>query len=39
MQTHYSLVTLAGRTLSPAATVYASLVAELMSPAKQPDRR
>jgi hypothetical protein len=32
MQTHYSLVTLAGRTLSAAATVYTRLVTELMSP-------
>ncbi len=39
MQTHYSLVTLAGRTLSPAATAYSRLVTELMSPAKQPPGR
>lgn len=39
MQTHYSLVTLAGRTPSAAATVYTRLVTELMSPAKQPAGR
>jgi DNA-binding transcriptional LysR family regulator len=39
MRTHYSLVTLAGRTLSPAATAYSRLVTELMSPAKQPPGR
>ncbi|WP_422088897.1 LysR family transcriptional regulator [Variovorax sp.] len=39
MQTHYSLVTLAGRTLSAAATAYSRLVTELMSPAKQPPGR
>jgi DNA-binding transcriptional LysR family regulator len=33
MKTHYSLVTLSGRTLSPAAAAYSRLVAELMSPA------
>lgn len=37
MQTHYSLVTLAGRTLSPAAAAYSRLVTELMSSA--PPRR
>ncbi len=36
MQTHYSLVTLAGRTLSAAAAVYARLVSQAMGPAKQP---
>jgi DNA-binding transcriptional LysR family regulator len=35
MQTHYSLVTLAGRTPSAAATVYTRLATELMGPAKQ----
>lgn len=39
MQTHYSLVTLAGRTPSAAATVYTRLVTALMSPAKQPAGR
>lgn len=33
MRTHYSLVSLAGRTHSPAAAVYCELVSELMSPA------
>jgi DNA-binding transcriptional LysR family regulator len=35
MQTHYSLVTLAGRTPSAAATVYTRLVTELMGPIKR----
>lgn len=35
MQTHYSLVMLAGRTPSAAASVYIRLVTELMGPAKQ----
>lgn len=35
MQTHYSLVTLAGRTPSAAATVYTRLVTELMGPLKR----
>jgi len=35
MQTHYSLVTLAGRTPSAAAAAYARLVTALMGPAKQ----
>lgn len=39
MQTHYSLVTLAGRTPSAAATVYTRLVTELMDPAQQPAGR
>ena len=33
MRTHYSLVSLAGRTHSPAAAVYCKLMDELMSPA------
>ncbi|RIX76936.1 LysR family transcriptional regulator [Acidovorax cavernicola] len=37
MRTHYSLVTLAGRTPSPAATVYARLVTELMDPFQRGD--
>ncbi|WP_447771286.1 LysR family transcriptional regulator [Variovorax boronicumulans] len=36
MRTHYSLVTLAGRTPTAAATVYTRLVTELLGPAKQP---
>ena len=39
MQTHYSLVTLAGRTPSAAATVYTRLVTELMGRPKQPAGR
>ncbi|SET45412.1 DNA-binding transcriptional regulator, LysR family [Variovorax sp. OV084] len=39
MQTHYSLVTLAGRTPSAAATVYTRLVTELMGPVRQPAGR
>jgi hypothetical protein len=39
MQTHYSLVTLAGRTPSAAATVYTRLVTELMGPLKRPAGR
>ena len=39
MQTHYSLVTLAGRTPSAAATVYTRLVTELMERPKQPAGR
>lgn len=39
MQTHYSLVTLAGRTPSAAATVYTRLVTELMAPFKRPAGR
>ncbi|MDQ0588585.1 LysR family transcriptional regulator [Variovorax paradoxus] len=39
MQTHYSLVTLAGRTPSAAATVYTRLATELMRPHKQPTVR
>ncbi|MNL40035.1 LysR substrate binding domain protein [compost metagenome] len=35
MRTHYSLVTLAGRTPTAAATVYTRLVTELLGPAKQ----
>jgi hypothetical protein len=35
MQTHYSLVTLAGRTPSAAATIYTRLVTELMGPLKR----
>ena len=35
MQTHYSLVPLAGRTPSAAATVYTRLVTELMGPLKR----
>jgi DNA-binding transcriptional LysR family regulator len=37
MRTHYSLVTLSGRTLSPAAATYSQVVIQLMSPA--PSRR
>lgn len=33
MQTHYSLVTLSGRTPSPAAAAYSRIVSELMRPA------
>jgi DNA-binding transcriptional LysR family regulator len=39
MQTHYSLVTLAGRSPSAAATVYTRLVTELMGRPKQPAGR
>jgi len=39
MQTHYSLVTLAARTPSPAAAAYTRLVTELMSPGGQAGGR
>ena len=39
MQTHYSLVTLAARTPSPAAAAYTRLVAELMDPLGQAGGR
>ncbi|HEX7865799.1 MAG TPA: LysR family transcriptional regulator [Variovorax sp.] len=39
MQTHYSLVTLAGRTPSPAAAAFTRLVAQLMDRAGQPGDR
>jgi DNA-binding transcriptional LysR family regulator len=39
MQTHYSLVRLAGRSPSAAATVYTRLVTELMGPVRQPAGR